>query len=77
MGPESLKLFEEALADAKTVLWNGPLGVFEFDKFAAGTLGIAHDLAKLTAQVRVALLLRQTEEDWRTCREEGECIEDV
>jgi len=36
-GPESIKLYEDAIAEAKTILWNGPAGVFEFDKFAAGT----------------------------------------
>jgi phosphoglycerate kinase len=36
-GPKSIKLYEEAIADSKTILWNGPAGVFEFDKFATGT----------------------------------------
>ncbi|KAK6363630.1 phosphoglycerate kinase [Orbilia blumenaviensis] len=36
-GPESVKLFTAAIADSKTILWNGPAGVFEFEKFAAGT----------------------------------------
>lgn len=36
-GDESIKLYKEAIADAKTILWNGPAGVFEFDKFAKGT----------------------------------------
>ena len=48
IGPDSIKLFQEALADVKTVIWNGPMGVFEFDKFAAGTDAIAHTLAGLT-----------------------------
>jgi phosphoglycerate kinase len=47
--PDSIKAFEAALADCKTVIWNGPMGVFEFDKFAAGTDAIAHTLAGLTA----------------------------
>ena len=38
IGPDSLKAFQEALGDAKTVVWNGPMGVFEMDKFAAGTI---------------------------------------
>lgn len=50
IGPDSLKAFQAALADCKTVIWNGPMGVFEFDKFAAGTNGIAHTLAELSAQ---------------------------
>jgi phosphoglycerate kinase len=49
IGPDSIKAFEAALADCKTVIWNGPMGVFEFDKFAAGTDAIAHTLARLTA----------------------------
>lgn len=36
-GEESIKLYKEAIAEAKTILWNGPAGVFEFDKFANGT----------------------------------------
>jgi phosphoglycerate kinase len=50
IGPDSLKAFQTALADCKTVIWNGPMGVFEFDKFAAGTNGVAHTLADLSAQ---------------------------
>jgi phosphoglycerate kinase len=50
IGPDAIKTFEEALADCKTVIWNGPMGVFEFDRFAAGTEAIAHTLAKLTPQ---------------------------
>ncbi len=48
IGPDSIKVFEEALLGCKTVIWNGPMGVFEFDKFAAGTEAIAHSLADLT-----------------------------
>ncbi|RDH48730.1 phosphoglycerate kinase [Fischerella thermalis] len=48
IGPESVKLFQEALADCKTVVWNGPMGVFEFDKFAVGTEAIARTLADLS-----------------------------
>lgn len=38
IGPDSVKAFQDALADAKTVVWNGPMGVFEFPKFANGTV---------------------------------------
>jgi hypothetical protein len=38
IGPDSLKTFQKALGDCKTVVWNGPMGVFEFDKFAKGTI---------------------------------------
>ena len=47
IGPDSIKVFQAALADCKTVIWNGPMGVFEFDKFAAGTEAIAHTLAEI------------------------------
>ncbi len=47
IGPDSVKVFQEALADTKTVIWNGPMGVFEFDKFAVGTEAIAHTLAEI------------------------------
>ena len=53
IGPDSLKTFQEALADAKTVLWNGPMGVFEFAAFAKGTYGVAEMLAELTPKVRL------------------------
>ncbi|MEH2067149.1 MAG: phosphoglycerate kinase [Nostoc sp.] len=47
IGPDSVKVFQEALADTKTVIWNGPMGVFEFDKFAVGTEAIARTLADI------------------------------
>lgn len=50
IGPDSIKVFQAALQSCKTVIWNGPMGVFEFDKFAAGTDAIAHTLAGLTGQ---------------------------
>ena len=37
IGPDSIKTFSEALETTQTVIWNGPMGVFEFDKFAIGT----------------------------------------
>jgi len=48
IGPDSVKTFQAALADCKSVIWNGPMGVFEFDKFAVGTEAIARSLADLT-----------------------------
>ncbi|MBF0506095.1 MAG: phosphoglycerate kinase [Nitrospirae bacterium] len=42
IGPASVKLFSEALQNAKTVIWNGPMGVFEIDAFSRGTFAIAH-----------------------------------
>lgn len=50
IGPDSVKTFQAALADCKSVIWNGPMGVFEFDKFAVGTEAIARSLAELTAK---------------------------
>lgn len=47
IGPKTLEEIEKALAGAKTVVWNGPAGVFEIDDFAKGTFGIAQTLAKL------------------------------
>ncbi len=47
IGPDSVKAFQHALADCQTVIWNGPMGVFEFDKFANGTNAIATSLAEL------------------------------
>ncbi|NUR06221.1 MAG: phosphoglycerate kinase [Nocardioidaceae bacterium] len=44
IGPESGKAFAQALADARTVFWNGPMGVFEFDAFAGGTRAVAEAL---------------------------------
>lgn len=37
IGPDAIKSFSEALDTTKTIIWNGPMGVFEFDKFAVGT----------------------------------------
>ena len=45
IGPESAKLFADKLAGAKTVAWNGPMGVFEFDSFAGGTRAVAEALS--------------------------------
>merc|ERR1711904_596676 len=50
IGPDSLKQFQNALSDCQTVVWNGPMGVFEFDAFAAGTVGIADTLAELSGK---------------------------
>jgi phosphoglycerate kinase len=47
-GPESRKAFAEAIRGAKTILWNGPAGVFEFDTFSAGSKAIAEAIAEAT-----------------------------
>lgn len=49
IGPESAKLFIEELNSAKTIMWNGPVGVSEFEKFANGTIAVANCLANLDA----------------------------
>ena len=46
IGPESIKLFTEAIKEYKTIIWNGPVGFFELDKFANGTNAIANALAE-------------------------------
>ncbi|MGQ9681175.1 MAG: phosphoglycerate kinase [Anaerolineae bacterium] len=47
IGPDSIKQYAQALQGARTVVWNGPMGVFEFPAFAAGTVAIAHAVADL------------------------------
>jgi phosphoglycerate kinase len=47
IGPESERLFADALADARTVFWNGPMGVFELDAFSSGTRAVAEALTKV------------------------------
>jgi phosphoglycerate kinase len=49
IGPASVKLFSEAIQNAKTILWNGPMGVFENDAYARGTLSVAHSVANAYA----------------------------
>jgi phosphoglycerate kinase len=49
IGPASVKLFNEAVQNAKTILWNGPMGVFEIDAYARGTLAMAHAVANAYA----------------------------
>ena len=47
-GPASREAFAEAIRGAKTILWNGPAGVFEFDNFTAGSRAIAEAIAEAT-----------------------------
>ena len=49
IGEKTIEMFKNELKSAKTVVWNGPLGLFEFDQFAIGTNAIAHALAELDA----------------------------
>ena len=53
IGPDSIKVFQDALADCNAVIWNGPMGVFEFDKFAKGTEAIARTLADKSDAVTI------------------------
>lgn len=48
IGPKSIELFKDALKGAKTVVWNGPMGVFEFSNFAEGTLEVCRAVAELS-----------------------------
>jgi phosphoglycerate kinase len=56
IGPQSIKVFQNALAECKTIIWNGPMGVFEFDKFAEGTNAIATTLADLSSFFEVCTI---------------------
>jgi len=49
IGPETVKAFRAIIATARTVVWNGPMGVFEFPKFAEGTFGVAKAVADSAA----------------------------
>jgi phosphoglycerate kinase len=55
-GPESRKLFSEPIARAKVIVWNGPAGVFEFDKFAYGTKALMDDVVKATKNGTVTII---------------------
>lgn len=46
IGPASVKLFKEAIADAQTIWWNGPMGVFEMDKFSKGSIKMSHAIGE-------------------------------
>ncbi|OFO52962.1 phosphoglycerate kinase [Nosocomiicoccus sp. HMSC059G07] len=53
VGPKTVELFEEVLKDAKTVVWNGPMGVFEMSNFAQGTIKVCESLAKLEDAITI------------------------
>ena len=55
-GPETRKLFADAIKGAKTILWNGPAGVFEFDNFAGGSKAIAEAIAEATKDGAFSLI---------------------
>lgn len=56
IGEKSIKLFSSVITNSKTILWNGPMGVFEMDKFSAGTSAIAKALADATARGAFSLI---------------------
>jgi phosphoglycerate kinase len=56
IGEKSIKLFEEVIMNSKTILWNGPMGVFEMEKFAQGTTAIARAVAKATEKGAYSLI---------------------
>ena len=55
-GPETRKAFATAIESAKTILWNGPAGVFEFDNFVGGSKAIAESIVKATAEGAFSLI---------------------
>jgi phosphoglycerate kinase len=57
IGPASIEAFAKVLADAQTVVWNGPMGVFEMPNFAKGTFAIAETLANLTQEKGVTTII--------------------
>ena len=56
IGPETEKIFSDVIENSKTILWNGPMGVFEMEKFASGTSAIATAVAKATAKGAFSLV---------------------
>ena len=54
--PESVKQFGSVIQNSKTVLWNGPMGVFEYSAFASGTRGVTEALAKATDAGAVSII---------------------
>ena len=56
VGPETRKAFRDAIKDAKTILWNGPAGVFEFEKFTGGSRAVAEAIAEATSKGAFSLI---------------------
>ncbi|MCK9493164.1 MAG: phosphoglycerate kinase [Acholeplasmataceae bacterium] len=53
IGPKTVELFSSVLKEAKTVVWNGPMGVFEMENYQKGTIGVAQTLANLTDAITI------------------------
>jgi phosphoglycerate kinase len=72
IGPATALLFSEALSDANTILWNGPMGVYEMDKFAKGSTKISHAVAShlqqllLVEEIQLTLVRITGDEDEMT-----------
>jgi len=56
IGPRTEEFFKQKIEKANTVVWNGPMGVFEVDKFAKGTMGVAKELAEITRRSAVTIV---------------------
>ena len=56
IGSDSIELFKKELLPCKTVVWNGPMGVFEFEKFSKGTFAVAHTLADITTSGGITII---------------------
>ncbi len=56
IGPDTIQTFSEVIEISKTILWNGPMGVFEFDNFAKGTTEIAHSIVRATKKGAFSLV---------------------
>jgi phosphoglycerate kinase len=56
IGPESIKLFREEILKSKTIVWNGPMGVFEMDNFAKGTAAVAAALVEATGKGAITVI---------------------
>jgi phosphoglycerate kinase len=56
IGPEAQEIFVRTIADSKTILWNGPMGVFEMPNFAAGTVAVAEAVVKATEKGAFSLI---------------------
>jgi len=56
IGPQAIQVFSKAIESSKTILWNGPMGVFEMDKFSGGTKAVAQAVVKATEQGAFSLI---------------------
>ena len=56
IGPDTINKYKEAIINSKTVVWNGPMGVFEMDKFAKGTFEVANALAEATKKDAITII---------------------